>query len=254
MFDNRCDNKYRNRFSFCQHENQKSFQIVKFIDLNQQMPKSNFKEELTKEFVKNVESLISKGVAADYSEIVDKLDWDKGAMSNVINGRRNVPIEKAELLKKVFNLSTSYLESRRNHKLNHVKEDDITVYQIGTKASFIDIYDDDNKDQPIGKLNSSVFPGCNHAERISGSSMYPMIFNQAMVVGEKLEDAQGISSGEIYVIHTRRGLRTCKYVHTIEKKEDQIKLVALNKNVPPQVIPIEDITLIMRVYFIINPS
>lgn len=124
---------------------------------------------------------------------------------------------------------------------------------MGTKASFIDIYDDE-KDEPIGKLNSSVFPGCNHAERISGSSMYPMIFNQAMVVGERLQDARGISSGEIYVIHTNRGLRTCKYVHTIEKRPEEIKLVALNKNVPPQVIPVEDIILIMRVFFIINPS
>jgi hypothetical protein len=254
MFDNACGNKSINKFSFCQQLGQKSFQIVKFIDLNQEMAKPSYKEEMTKEFIKNVETLISKGIAKDYSDIVERLDWDKGAMSNVINGRRNVPVDKAELLKDVFNLKTNYLEQRRNHKLNHTKEADITVYQIGTKSSFIDIYDDEHKDTPIGTLNSSVFPGCNHAEKVTGNSMYPMIFNQAMVVGEKIIDAAGISSGEIYVIHTKKGLRTCKYVHTVEKHPETIKLVALNKNVPPQSIPIEDIVLIIRVYFIINPS
>jgi phage repressor protein C with HTH and peptisase S24 domain len=253
MFDNRCDNKNRNSFSFCQQIDKKSFQNDNFLIEINKMPTEDYKKRTTQEFIKNVETVIGKGLARNHAEIIDLLDWDAGAFSNVMNGRRNAPPDKADKLKELFNLSTSYQEQRRNHKLNNVKDEDITVYQIGTKASFIDIYDD-QKDEPIGKLNSSVFPGCNHAEKVSGSSMYPMIFNQAMVVGEKIEDAKGISSGEIYVIHTKRGLRTCKYVHTIEKKPDEIKLVALNKNVPPQNIPVADITLIMRVYFIINPS
>jgi transcriptional regulator with XRE-family HTH domain len=149
---------------------------------------------------------------------------------------------------------STYTQKRLNKKLAQEKNDDITVYQPGTKASFINIYDDENKDTPIGKLNSSVFPGCDHAEKVNGDSMYPMINNQAVVVGEKILDPGGISSGDKYVIHTKRGLRTCKYVHTIDKQPEYIKLVALNKNVPPQTIPIEDIILIMRVHYIINPS
>lgn len=149
----------------------------------------------------------------------------------------------------------NYIESRRNHKLNHVKDADIGVYQAGTKGSFIDLYEDENTNETIGSLNSSVFPGCNLALRVTGSSMYPMIVNQSIIVGEKITDAKGISSGEIYAVHNKQGLRTCKYVHLLDSKPGFIRLVALNKNVPPQTIALdENITLIMRVYFIINPS
>lgn len=148
----------------------------------------------------------------------------------------------------------NYVEERRNHKLNHVKEDDISVYQAGTKGSFIDLYEDENTDVTIGSLNSSIFPGCNLALKVTGSSMYPMIVNQSVIVGERLTDPKGISSGEIYAIHTKQGLKTCKYVHILDSKPDHIKLVALSKSVPPQTIPVEDIVLLMRVYFIINPS
>lgn len=222
------------------------------------MKEENHKEKLKRLVQELKEHGKEKGTKITNEFIAEALGYNRSYFSQLLGEkgvvtedhikdfRLHFPIEKEK--------KSNYLEERRNHKLNHVKDADITVYQIGTKASFIDIYDDEHQDQPIGKLNSSVFPGCNHAERITGSSMYPMIVNQAMVVGEKLNDARGISSGEIYVIHTNRGLRTCKYVHTIEKKPEEIKLVALNKNVPPQTIPVADITLIMRVYFIINPS
>lgn len=175
---------------------------------------------------------------------IEQLDVEK-IKSSFINA-------KAERENNVTN--KNYQEDRRNHKLNHIKEDDIGVYQAGTKGSFIDLYEDENTTETIGKLNSSIFPGCDLALKVTGSSMYPMIVNQSIIVGERLEDPKGISSGEIYAVHTKRGLKTCKYVHTLDSKPDYIKLVALSKSVPPQTIPVEDIILLMRVYFIINPS
>jgi phage repressor protein C with HTH and peptisase S24 domain len=255
MFDNRCDNKSINNFSICQQIDKKSFQNDNLLIEINKMPTEDYKKRVTQEFIKNVETVISKGLAKNHAEIIDKMDWDAGAFSNVMNGRRNAPPEKAEKLKEVFNLSTSYREQRLNHKLNHSKDADIEVYQAGTKGSFIDLYEDENTSESIGSLNSSVFPGCNLALRVTGSSMYPMIVNQSIIVGERITDVKGISSGEIYAVHNKQGLRTCKYVHLLDSKPGFIKLVALNKNVPPQTIALDDnITLIMRVYFIINPS
>lgn len=149
----------------------------------------------------------------------------------------------------------TFIDKRRNHKLNHVKEDDIGVYQAGTRGSFIDLYEDENTEVTIGSLNSSIFPGCDLALKVTGSSMYPMIVNQSVIVGERLQiDARGISSGEIYAVHTKQGLKTCKYVHILDSKPGFIRLVALSKSIPPQTVAIEDIILLMRVYFIINPS
>jgi phage repressor protein C with HTH and peptisase S24 domain len=254
MFDNRCDNKNRNNFSICQQIDKESFQTDKnLIEINK-MPSDDFKKRITQEFLRNVETVIGKGLAKTHAEIIEKLDWDAGAFSNVVNGRRNAPPDKAEKLKEVFNLSIPYQEQRRNHKLNHVKESDISVYQAGTRGSFIDLYEDEDTAETIGRLNSSIFPGCNLALKVTGSSMYPMIVNQGIIVGERMEDPKGISSGEIYAVHTSRGIKTCKYVHIIDSKPGFIKLVALSKSVPPQTIPVDEIILLMRVYFIINPS
>lgn len=48
-------------------------------------------KEKTKKFIEQVESLIDSGVVPSYVEIVDSIEWNRSALSNVINGRRNVP-------------------------------------------------------------------------------------------------------------------------------------------------------------------
>jgi phage repressor protein C with HTH and peptisase S24 domain len=208
--------------------------------------------ELLQLFIDN-QKLSKKSIAEDLSISRRTLYqyFDSSTLTPEIK-KRFEDYFKAEIFKD--HPPASYIEKRRNHKLNHVKEDDISVYQAGTKGSFIDLYEDENTEVTIGSLNSSIFPGCNLALKVTGSSMYPMIVNQSVIVGERLTDYKGISSGEIYAVHTNRGLKTCKYVHILDSKPDHIKLVALSKSVPPQTIPVEDITLIMRVYFIINPS
>lgn len=55
---------------------------------------------LTIQFVNKVESLISKGI--EPSEIIKKLDWNKSTFSLVRNKKRNVPIEKFDLLHEVY--------------------------------------------------------------------------------------------------------------------------------------------------------
>ena len=161
-------------------------------------------------------------------------------------------VDLKEIYDDAKKLHKPYIEERRDNKLNDTEEE-IPVYQLGTRNGLITVYDDDPKETSIGSLNPSIFPGCNHAEKVTGDSMYPMIMNQAIVVGDRIKEFRGIVSGERYVVHTKYGLRTCKYVH-VDKQPDKIKLVALNKNIPPQTIELNDVSLLMRVYFIINPA
>jgi phage repressor protein C with HTH and peptisase S24 domain len=148
------------------------------------------------------------------------------------------------------------------HKVNYQQErfskknadkPDIPVFTGNTRAGTIEIYTDDPSQQtPIGHLSAKVFPGCNHAEKVNGDSMYPLICNQAYVVG-KIIDKNGIIWGEKYVIHTVHGQSVVKFIHP-SKKANCIKIVSHNKSIPEQDIPLDDITFCCRVHFIVNPS
>ncbi len=88
--------------------------------------------------------------------------------------------------------------------------------------------------------------------------MYPLIMNQALLVGKKCSP-KGIVVGEKYIIKTKDGMDTTKFVHPVfddNKKRipDKLLLVAHNKNIPAQEVDIVDIVFSCRVHWIINPT
>ena len=176
--------------------------------------------------------------------------WEKGTVpSNPEEYQRLESILESGILKE----PEPYLESRRQIK-NGYAENAIPMYIGNTRAGTIDVYSDDPEMQtPVGHLPASVFPGCNHAEKIYGDSMYPLICNQAYVIG-KVIDKKGIIWGEKYIIHTKYGQSMVKYVHPSDQGPAFIKIVSHNKTIPPQDINLDDITFVCRVHFIVNPS
>lgn len=148
--------------------------------------------------------------------------------------------------------NTTYLKRRRDEKNGVAK--DIPAFAGNTRAGNIEVYSDDPSMQtPIATLPAHLFPGCNHAEKVNGDSMYPLIVNQGWLIG-KITDKMGIIWGEKYIIHTKYGSSVVKYIHPSTKGEQYIKIKSHNKSVPDQDIPKDDITFCCRVYFIINPS
>lgn len=191
-------------------------------------------------------------------------EWENNTMPQAdilskISSALNVPM--ADLLSDkpieppltVLNEQTvDYLKERRDKK-NGTKEIPIPMYFGNTRAGTIQVYSDDPEMQaPVGHLPASIFPGCNHAEKISGDSMYPLICNQAYLIG-KVIDKRGIIWGEKYIIHTKYGQSMVKYVHPSTEKQF-IKIVSHNKTIPTQDLPLDDITFVCRVHFIVNPS
>jgi plasmid maintenance system antidote protein VapI len=57
----------------------------------------------TRNFIKAVKSLVESGKVSGYITIADTIDWDRTAISNVINGRRNVPPEVYKRFTDVYN-------------------------------------------------------------------------------------------------------------------------------------------------------
>lgn len=128
----------------------------------------------------------------------------------------------------------------------------IPVYAGNTTAGQVEVYSDDPAmQQPVASLPATLFPSCNHAEKVTGNSMYPRIVNQGYVVGKKIDKTGPITPGEIYGVHYN-GQAVVKYLH--HKADGIVCLKSDNKEVPDFDVPLADITFLFRVYFILNPA
>jgi hypothetical protein len=64
-------------------------------------------KEHTVRFQQQVKELLRTSTVKDHKEIADAIGWDNTSLSNVMNGRRNIPPEKYEKFTKVYNLKTA---------------------------------------------------------------------------------------------------------------------------------------------------
>lgn len=58
----------------------------------------------TRKFIRQARTLVDSGQVGGYKEIADAIDWDRTAVSNVINGRRNIPPEVFKRFTDVYKL------------------------------------------------------------------------------------------------------------------------------------------------------
>jgi len=56
---------------------------------------------ITREFIQQVNDLVNRGLY-DFKDLATALSWNKSSLSQVVNGARNVPIEKWEVFKEVY--------------------------------------------------------------------------------------------------------------------------------------------------------
>lgn len=95
--------------------------------------------EKTKSFIREVNNLVELGEVKDYATIVRALDWDETLMSNVRNGRRNVPPDIYKKFTKIYNIEET---NPINNKLNvesrllriEATLEILTIQQAMTKA------------------------------------------------------------------------------------------------------------------------
>ncbi len=227
-------------------------------------------EARTLNFIKEYERLTTENKMISNVKLAGILGVkSKSTISEILAKRQNIQPEAWDRFVKHFalpyeeegsdfselrELATDYVAKRRESKNGPSKENEIPMYFGNTRAGTIEVYSDDPEmNKPVGHLPASIFPGCNHGERVSGDSMYPLICNQAYVIGRVI-DKKGIIWGEKYIIHTKYGQAMVKYIHPSEKGSDHIKIVSHSKQVPSQDLPLDEITFVCRVNYIVNPS
>ena len=90
-------------------------------------------------FIERVEALLKSKRFKNKREIVDKLEWNETAMSNVLNSRRPVPEEIADKLFKLYNNenisitsepSVTYRKSSATSNAVLLEENDFTVMMV----------------------------------------------------------------------------------------------------------------------------
>jgi len=67
---------------------------------------TNGQSSITKFFIETVNKLIDKGELKGYKELAEKLDWNRTSLSNVINGRINVPTEVYKKFAEMYGTDT----------------------------------------------------------------------------------------------------------------------------------------------------
>lgn len=134
----------------------------------------------------NIEAGKVKKLAADFVK-----NYESWARSTI-----NIVTEK----------EATYLQKRNDLKTKGEKND-VPVFNGSTSLGNITMYMDDAKEQ-IAALPQSVFPGCDYAEKACGDSMYPLIMNQAWLVGSALGHSRETTTRGYVNSLNRDGLNT----------------------------------------------
>lgn len=204
----------------------------------------------------------SRRIVLNREEFATALGYSRPHMYRLMANKAEVPDELLEKAKDLLNDSSSVSRQTLNEpdhsyqkkrlELKNGADKRVPVYGGYTTLGNIEVLDDDNmKHRVVAELPGEIFPGCNYSEKAKGDSMYPLIMNQALLVG-KICPVAGITFGEKYIIKTKTGMDTTKFIHPGEK--GKLKLKAYNKSIPDQEIDIKDVIFCCRVHWIINPT
>ncbi len=120
------------------------------------------------------------------------------SITEIIKSRQNIDPEKLQIFKDKYR---DYLENRKQPENTVIKklEDGIPMYEIIATASGVEVYNDINDTQSVGRMNFPGIEECDFALPVWGHSMYPYLENGCWVALKVIHDMK-ILPGEVYYI------------------------------------------------------
>jgi phage repressor protein C with HTH and peptisase S24 domain len=123
------------------------------------------------------------------------------SITEIVKSRQNIDPEKLRIFKERYK---DYIEGNIsvNNKENTVikkAEEGIPMYEIIATASGVEVYNDINDSQPVGRMNFPGIEDCDFALPVWGHSMYPYLENGCWVALKVIHDKK-ILPGEVYYI------------------------------------------------------
>jgi len=105
----------------------------------------------TSEFIQQVKNLKEIGQIKAYAEVIGKIDWDKTSLSNVMNGRANVPDYVYAKFLEVYGTSKPDLNNGDIIE-GIVKNQAMLEVVLSTLAELLA----DKRQVPVAKLNADL--------------------------------------------------------------------------------------------------
>jgi phage repressor protein C with HTH and peptisase S24 domain len=134
------------------------------------------------------------------AELAEALGFNSpSSITEIIKSRQNIDLEKLKLFKKKYQ---SYLNGAKLPDETETTKGTflgIPMYDVIATASGVEVYNDINDSQPVGRM---YFPGiedCDFALPVWGHSMYPYLENGCWVALKVIKDKK-ILPGEVYYI------------------------------------------------------
>lgn len=120
------------------------------------------------------------------------------SITEIIKSRQNIDAEKFRNFKEYFK---EFLESSRPPVLAPVQSigQGIPMFEVTATASGVEVYNDINDKQSVGRMNFPGIEDCDFALPVWGHSMYPYLENGCWVALKIIHDKK-ILPGEVYYI------------------------------------------------------
>ncbi|WDF54646.1 S24 family peptidase [Mucilaginibacter sp. KACC 22063] len=140
------------------------------------------------------------------AELAEILGFNSpSSITEIIKNRQNIDPEKFKVFKDYYKDFLS--GERRVEKVYMVSEDTveykrangIPMYEVTATASGVEVYNDLNDQQPVGRMNFPGIEDCDFALPVWGHSMYPYLENGCWVALKEIHDRK-ILPGEVYYI------------------------------------------------------
>jgi hypothetical protein len=123
------------------------------------------------------------------------------SITEIVKSRQNIDPEKFKVFKekyKDFLEDNNYTENAVFPKASKGGEG-IPMYEITATASGVEVYNDINDTQAVGRMNFPGIEDCDFALPVWGHSMYPYLENGCWVALKVIHDKK-ILPGEVYYI------------------------------------------------------
>ncbi|MHB8208569.1 S24 family peptidase [Mucilaginibacter sp.] len=120
------------------------------------------------------------------------------SITEIIKSRQNIDPEKFRIFKEIYK---DYLTQRKptENTVSQPAEPGIPMYEIIATASGVEVYNDINDTQSVGRMNFPGIEECDFALPVWGHSMYPYLENGCWVALKIIHDKK-ILPGEVYYI------------------------------------------------------
>jgi phage repressor protein C with HTH and peptisase S24 domain len=123
------------------------------------------------------------------------------SITEIVKSRQNIDPEKFKIFKEKYK---DFLDDKNRTEYAIVNqaakiESGIPMYEISATASGVEVYNDINDTQSVGRMNFPGIEDCDFALPVWGHSMYPYLENGCWVALKVIHDKK-ILPGEVYYI------------------------------------------------------